>query len=146
GPRSASRCFARARSAPLVPALALDALHRPRNRLETRRVDRPAARLADPVGALVQPRERPVDRDEHVGGVLLERARHLAIERDGCDVAEMVVLEGQLLGLVAHRPRVLVVDVLDRLENGTPLLLEPLTEMLGVDGAIAVPASRSSAS
>src|SRR5205085_10155946 len=100
--------------------------------------DRLTAGRAAPVRALLDPLERPVDRPEHLLGVLLERVVDLAVEGRGRRVAEVVVgVPDDLLRLVLERARGLFVQVVDRVQDALPLLLEDPAEALGVDGAHA---------
>ena len=88
---------------------AVDALRRPRDRLEALLGDRLAARLADAVRA--RRRCAPAPRRSPSGlllGVLLERVVDLAVERRRRRVAEVVVgARRRLAGLVLERPGVL---------------------------------------
>src|SRR2546421_4256770 len=67
--------------------------------------------------------------------VLLERARHLPVEGRRGDVARVVVLEVELLGLVGQRARVLGMDVVDRVDDALSLIEEALPELRCVDRA-----------
>src|SRR5262249_12073742 len=62
---------------------------------------------------------------------------HLPVEGGGGDVAEMVVLEGRLLGLVRERAGILLVDVVDRVLDAFPLLLQARAYLLGVDHPVS---------
>ena len=71
-------------------------------------------------------------RQEDVLRVLLERVVDLAVDRHGRRLGDVVV--GRLVvRLVLDRARVLLVEILDRVEHALPLLLEELTELVDVD-------------
>jgi hypothetical protein len=119
-------------SSAFLLALAIDALRRPGQRLDSLCADRLPARVADSVRALVDALERGVDRSEQAPLVLLEAVIELSVEGDRGDVGRVVVGRA-VLGLVLNRARVLLVEVVDRLLDPLALFEQPLLEVLGVD-------------
>src|SRR5215218_96048 len=120
------------RSTAFLAALAVDAPRRPRQRLESLRGDGLAAPLADPVGAVLDPLERGVDRLEQPLLVALEGRVELAVEGRRGHVARVVVAL-DLLALVVELAAVLLVDVVERLLRAAPLVEQALLEVLGVE-------------
>src|SRR5207244_2775697 len=134
GRREPSGSCGRARSASLVLSLVLDAEGRPGERFEARGVDRTAAPPAGAVRALDDPLQRHVDRLQRPGRILLERVVELAVERDRGRLGEVVV-EPPLLAFVLEGARILVVEVLDRVDDALPLVEQPLAKDLDVERA-----------
>src|SRR5439155_17996212 len=113
-PRAHPQPAVRARSTPLLPPFAVDALGRPGDGGETLLADRLPTGRALPETAVLDARQRRFDRTQHVLGVLLERVVDLTIERDRSRLGEVVV-DRRFLGLIFHRPRVLLMEIVDRI-------------------------------
>src|SRR5262249_12333333 len=140
--RRSGRPSESARSTLLLAALVVDAEHRPRPRLETLVADRLPAPHAVSVAAVLDPRKGAVDRLQDRRSVVLEAVVHLPVERDRRDVAGMVVVRADLL-LVRQRPRVLAVQVLDRVDDPLALLEQQTPEMVAVHGRRVPPRRRN---
>src|SRR5262249_10246136 len=125
GMRSGSRSPTRALPAVGQP-LVVDAERRPRSRPQAFLGDRLAAVLADAVRPLVEPGERAVDLPERLLRALAEALVQLAVEGDRGHVAEVVVgaPASDVPELVLHVPRVLGVQVLDRVQHPAALVLD----------------------
>ena len=100
-----------------------------------------AARRADAVRAGIDALESCVDRAEHVVRCLLERVVDLAIERDRRGLAD-VVADRRLLGLLSQRPRVLLVEVVERGDDALSLVEQPAAVGLGRPSPSALHAAR----
>src|SRR4029079_2463778 len=127
-----ARARPRRGSAPPLEPLALDALRRPRQRLEAVGRDGLTAPLAIAVRTAVDPAQRRVDRLQQMVSMIADRERHLAVERLAGAVGHVAVV-AVLVDGVLHRPGRVVDQVLASLEHACALRLESAARSFDVD-------------
>src|SRR5919108_701715 len=123
--------------APLFFPFAIDTQSRPGHRIESFRGDLGAAVDTDAVGAGVDSREGLVDGGEQALVGLFERVVDLAVDGLRRRVGHMLVGTSgdELPGLVLERSRVLLVEILERVDDSPPFLEQESTERLDIQAA-----------
>ena len=149
-PGCPAACGARGRNRSLGTIgqpLVVDAERRGGTRAEPLSADRLSAALADPVGAVVQARDRPVDAGEGLLRPLLQTRPELALERDGSGIGADAARHAHLL---VHRALAILMHRRERADDTRSFTLEQPSELRRLDGVHASPpaavASRASIS